>query len=67
MPKLSEEVWTSTDGRPLSATFVSLEDGKITLKHSSGQLYSFELTRLNDESQARGKQIAEEIKEALAQ
>lgn len=66
MPTLADEAWVSTDGRPLNATFVSLEEGKITLKGAGNQVFTFDLDRLNDESKARAKKIAKQIADAQA-
>lgn len=64
MPKLELEAWTSSDGNPLQATFTSLIDGKITIVNAAGKTYTFPMERLNEASQARAENLAEQIKKA---
>jgi|GEM_PF-1130274 len=51
--------WTSSDGKTIQATFVSLQGDQITLKmNSTGQDFTFPLSRLSAESQAQAKAAA---------
>lgn len=53
-----EEKWTSSDGKTLVATFVSLIDGKITLRKTTGKDSTFSIKRLSQESRKRAEELA---------
>lgn len=53
-----EEEWTSSTGKTIKATFVSLKGSQITLDLANGKQSSFPLTRLAQESQDRAHKLA---------
>ncbi len=55
-PMLEVEFWgSSTAGKTIEATFVSLVGDKVTLKKKNGKKMSFSLSLLSEESQERAK------------
>lgn len=53
------QTWTSSDGRTVEASFVSLEGETVQLRVSAtGVVHSFPLTRLSPESQAQARAAA---------
>ena len=53
-----EEKWTSSDGKIIVATFVSVTDEKITLKKNTGKNFTFAIGRLSPESRERAEELA---------
>jgi len=52
------EIWeSSTNGKTIKATFVSLNNDKITLKLTNGKLVTFSLDKLSEKSQQRAKAL----------
>lgn len=67
MPKFNVEPWTNTEGKAIKATFVSLIDEDITLTIVRRKSPStFPLTKLNEASQERAKELAAQITSAEA-
>ncbi|MCP5536821.1 MAG: hypothetical protein H7A51_11405 [Akkermansiaceae bacterium] len=55
------ESWESAKGgKSIQARFVSLQDGKITLKKSDGSQVTFSLTLLSEKSQQRANELVGE-------
>lgn len=54
---IPEEWKSSKNGKTIKATFVSLEDGKITLKMTNGKTVTFSLDKLSQESQERAETL----------
>ncbi len=52
------ETWTSSDGKVVKARFVSLEEERLTVENAAGKSYTFPLKRLDQESQAKAKELA---------
>jgi hypothetical protein len=57
-PAAAVERWTNKDGKELQATFVSLANGKVTLRSAAGKDYVLPLESLSAVSQARAKELA---------
>jgi len=52
------ETWESSKGgKTIRATFISLEDGKITLKKESNKTISFAIDLLSEKSQKRAQEL----------
>jgi len=65
MPKFELEPWTNTEGKAIKATFVSLTGEDITLAMPRKKNPStFPLTKLNEASQTRAKELAAKVTEA---
>lgn len=58
MPAAAVQNWTSSDGKVIQATFISLAGDNITLKRADGQEFTFPLSRLSAESQAQARTAA---------
>ena len=57
--ELGIETWgSSTAGKTIEATFISLVGDKVTLKKKSGKKMSFSLSLLSEDSQERAKLLA---------
>ena len=68
MPKLEAESWTNAKGKSLKATYVSLIDGEITLQLARTKKdTTFDLSLLDETSQARAKELASLISNAIAE
>ncbi|GEM_PF-4178722 len=52
--------WTGSNGKVIQAAFVSLKDDTVQLRSPVGAIYTFPLSRLSPESQARAKEMAGE-------
>lgn len=50
--------WTSSDGKVIQASFISLAGENLTLKRADGQEFTFPLSRLSAESQAQARAAA---------
>lgn len=57
-PKPVERVWTRTDGKTVTATFVKFEDGKVTIITPSGKTGALPLESLSDEDKEYVKQMS---------
>jgi hypothetical protein len=68
MPKFEAERWTNTEGKIVQATFISLIDGNITIEVPRRKNpITFPLTKLNEASQDRAKELAKKVAEAEAE
>lgn len=52
------EKWTNAQGKVLEAAFLSLEDGKVTLRTAAGTEHTLALNTLSAGSQKRAKELA---------
>jgi hypothetical protein len=50
--------WTNTLGKTLEASFLSLKDGKVTLKTAAGKEYVLALETLSPESQEQARRLS---------
>lgn len=58
------QIWKNTKGESIKASFVSLEDEKITLRKEDGKTYSFPISLLSEQSIEQARMIhAESSKE----
>ncbi len=56
---VTAQTWTSSDGRTVEASFVSLEGETVQLRvNATGVVHSFPLARLSPESQAQARAAA---------
>ncbi len=59
LPAAAAQTWTSSDGRTVEASFVSLEGDTVRLRViATGVVHSFPLARLSAESQAQARAAA---------
>jgi hypothetical protein len=56
--KPGPEKWTNSKGREIEATFVKLEEGKVTLRLTSGKEHSLALSELSESSQGRARDLS---------
>ena len=64
MPTLEEEEWKNNKGKTIKGTFVSLQEGLITIsmkRHGKAKSVTFALDKLGDASQVRAKKIADQM------
>lgn len=51
--------WTNTDGATIEAAFLGLMESAVKLKMRNGRIFDYPLTKLDEASSARARQLAE--------